>query len=388
MKNKNVRLLMIFNFLNDFRLYSAFLIIYLSSITKSIATGMGLLSITMIVSAISEIPTGIISDLIGRKKTIIMGAIFSTLAVFFYAIGNNIFLLLFASILLGMSQALFSGNNEALLYDSLKENDSEVLYKEYLGKTSSMFQLGLAISAILGGIVSIWSIKLVFYFSIIPQLLSLFVVLLIKPVNENLKDQNPYKHFKASIKEFFKNKDIRQISLLSACDYSLLESSYEMSAIFIKLVWPTWSIGIYKFLTNIFGAVGFWFSGKVIKKMSHKKALISSNLISCVLNLIGFVFKGVLSPIFISLSSLMFGINITANGDIKQSYFSGKYRATLGSIDSLIKTLFFSIFAVIFGLIADKIGVGYSFITIQSILVIITFIYPIVLKDYKKNYIK
>mgnify|MGYP000034195959 CR=1 FL=1 len=62
-------------------------------------------------------------------------------------------ILVIGAILSGLSGSLFSGNNSALLYDTLKENRKEDKYAEFEGKNSSMFQFALGISAILGSFV-------------------------------------------------------------------------------------------------------------------------------------------------------------------------------------------------------------------------------------------
>ena len=154
-----------------------------------------------------------------------------------------------------------------------------------------------------------------------------------------------------------------------------------MSGMFIKLVWPIWAVGIYKMFTNLFGTISFWFSGKFIKKYGHNKSLIVSNCFSCFFESIGFILKSFVSPILIAISSLTFGIKITTLSDIKQSLYSNKQRATMGSIDSLIKSLLFSIIAILFGLIADIMGIVIAFLIIQVIRLVITYIYSIILKN-------
>jgi MFS family permease len=69
--HKNIRILTWFNFFTDFKLYAPLAIIYFSHVTGSFALGMGIFSITMIASALFEIPTGVFSDRIGRRKTVI-----------------------------------------------------------------------------------------------------------------------------------------------------------------------------------------------------------------------------------------------------------------------------------------------------------------------------
>jgi MFS family permease len=74
-KPKNLRLLTYFNFFLDFRPYTVVAILYFQQITGSFALGMLIPSIVMISSAAFEIPTGVLSDKIGRKKTMMLGSI-------------------------------------------------------------------------------------------------------------------------------------------------------------------------------------------------------------------------------------------------------------------------------------------------------------------------
>lgn len=132
-------------------------------------------SVIMISSALWEVPTGVLSDQIGRKRTMILGAVASTAAVVFYAIGGTFAALAVGGILEGMSRALYSGNNDALLYDTLAEQGLEQHFAEYSGKTHSMFQVAAAIAAIVGSVLAFFSYPLVMWLSVIPQALNIIV---------------------------------------------------------------------------------------------------------------------------------------------------------------------------------------------------------------------
>lgn len=66
--HKNIKLLAWFNFLLDFRFYSPIAIIYFTKVSGSFALGMSVFSLTMLSSALFEVPTGFYSDMIGKKK--------------------------------------------------------------------------------------------------------------------------------------------------------------------------------------------------------------------------------------------------------------------------------------------------------------------------------
>ncbi len=74
---------------------------------------------------IFEVPTGIIGDKYGRKTSIILG-IFGWILFgvgFFFANSFGFFIVLF--ILLGINLTFISGSDEALIYDSLKQDKKE-----------------------------------------------------------------------------------------------------------------------------------------------------------------------------------------------------------------------------------------------------------------------
>src|SRR3989338_9127881 len=117
--HKNIRILAWFNFFSSFRLFAAILIIYFQRVTGSYALGMSIISVVFISTAIFEIPTGIFSDRIGRKNTMILGALSGVLAVVFYAIGISYWILVVGAIFEGLGRSFFSGNNTSLLHDTL-----------------------------------------------------------------------------------------------------------------------------------------------------------------------------------------------------------------------------------------------------------------------------
>ena len=133
---KNIKLLAWFNFFTDFKLYSAITILYFTRVTGSLALGMSIFSIASIADAVFEVPTGILSDIIGRKNTIVLGALASVAYAACYALGGSFWMLALGAIFQGLSVAFYSGNNDALLHDSLKESGKEKQYHNFLGKLS------------------------------------------------------------------------------------------------------------------------------------------------------------------------------------------------------------------------------------------------------------
>ena len=128
--SRNIKILTWQGFLAGFSLWAPIAAIYFSKVSGSYALGLSIFSIAMVSSAVFEIPTGVFSDLIGRKYTTVLGGFFYMLGGIFYALGFNYWWLVAGAIFDGLGKAFYSGNNNALLYDSLnKSNRREELEK-------------------------------------------------------------------------------------------------------------------------------------------------------------------------------------------------------------------------------------------------------------------
>ncbi|MEI6532396.1 MAG: MFS transporter [Candidatus Roizmanbacteria bacterium] len=375
--HKNIRLLTWFNFFSDFRPYAPIAILYFSNITGSYAIGLSIFSIEMISASIGEVPTGIISDMVGRKQTIIFGAIMSVLSLIFYAIGAHFYILVLGSICAGIARSFFSGNNQAFLHDTLKEFNQEQAYAEHAGKVASMFQFALAISALIGGIVAYFSFSILMWISLIPQVICFLISIQMKePKIHNMSDEsNIYSHLNEAVQNFRNNSKLRTLSIASILEYGIGETIYQFNSAFVSLLWPVWAIGISKMLSNIFAATGMRLSGRITKKLGPIRSLIFSNMYSRCVGLFAVIFPSIFSPILISSTSFPFGISLVAKDTLFQKEFANKQRATMGSLNSLGGSLFFAFFAFLFGFIADKLAPNQALIIGELLLFIVLFLY-------------
>lgn len=120
---------------------------YLSFTEITLIMGVGLL-----VGLLLELPSGALADLIGRKKTVMIGRICGVIGFILYSVSNNFWMFLVANIFYHANWAFESGALPALLYDSLKENGKE---KEWYQKTEAntffWCTIGMAIASVIGG---------------------------------------------------------------------------------------------------------------------------------------------------------------------------------------------------------------------------------------------
>ncbi len=375
--HRNVKLLTWFNFFTDFRPYAPVAVIYFSKISGSYALGLAVFSIEMLSSSVCELPTGVISDMVGRKKTIVLGAGMAVLSLVCYAIGINFLVLALGGIFAGIARSFYSGNNQALLHDSLKENNQEESYAEHAGKTTSMFQFAAAGAALLGGVIAYFSFPTVMWLSVVPQILCLMISLrMTEPkIHDQDDETNIYSHIKEAMIKFKENAKLRSLSVASILDYGIGETIYQFSTAFVALLWPVWAIGITRMLSGLFAAIGMRVSGKVTKKLGFLKSLVGANIYSRAAGLLAAIFPTVVSPILIASTSFPYGIGQIAKDTLFQKEFTDKQRATMGSLNSLGGSLFFAVFAYVFGNLADKLAPNEALVIAELLLFSVTIIY-------------
>lgn len=339
-----------------FSLWAPIAAIYFSKVSGSYALGLSIFSIAMVSSAIFELPTGIFSDLIGRKYTTMLGGFFYMFAGIFYALGFNYWFLVTGALMEGLARSFYSGNNEALLYDSLNKSDKREELAKFMGFIGAAEQWALGIAALLGGILAaIYSFKFVMWLSVIPLFLSFIIGFrLIEVPNEEKNEGNIYTHLKEAWNNFIKNNRLRLLSLSEIIGYGFGESGWQFRTVFVATLWPTWAIGMSQMLSNIGAAISFQLSGKILKRFKAIQILMFDKIFSKMVDFIALVFPTVASPAIMTITSVLYGPTEVAQKSLLQKEFNDKQRATMGSLNSLGKSLFFAIAAVLLGWIADK----------------------------------
>lgn len=352
---RNIKLLAIFNFFTDFKFYSAVLVLYFANVTGSYTLAMSLFAVAMISAAFFEVPTGILSDRVGRKNTLIFGAVSAIIGGVFYAIGGTYIILFIGALLEGLSYSFYSGNNDALLHDSLRDLDKSHTFDHYLGKISAMFQAALTIGALSGGVIAYYSFSWVMWLSVIPQVICLMVALFItEPSTHTTKTTNIYAHLKKSLQTIWRNKNLRLLSINEILGYGIGESAFQFKSAFIATLWPTWAIGIAKTLSFIGGGISYWYAGVLIKKFKGLNIMLFELIINRIINTFSLLFPSVASPALMATTSFLYGTTDVASKSLMQKEFTDSERATLASIVSFGGNIVFGIYSIILGVVADR----------------------------------
>jgi MFS family permease len=129
------------------------------------ANGLGMKEVLLLQAVYSvsivilEIPSGYFADVLGRKISLVIGAICGFAGFLTYSVSFGILGFLIAEIILGVGQSMISGADSAMLYDSLFELKKEDKYIKYEGRMTSIGNIAEATAAFVAFLPALISIR-------------------------------------------------------------------------------------------------------------------------------------------------------------------------------------------------------------------------------------
>ena len=345
--HKNLKIAYVIAFINELYLPIAiWLLFYLNHLDFTQVAIIGALG--TVSSNLFEIPTGAISDLIGRKWTLFASFIIGMIGLLVIATGSGFWIFALGRVINGLSKALFSGTHESLMYDTLKSSGQEKQYDQVVSKTTTLVWIALFISAILGGsIYDVWNIGPYIITAIIFFIAAMLCLFIDEPIidSETFNLSNYLKQNARGFSELFKDKKTTQITLLMIT----VSAGYFFAAKILGISQAEQyglngkGVGLLFGTGYIIGAISSHFYPEWRKKLGSTKLLILSTL--AVLS--SFIFAPVVGVVLGSLliiarisSSTTFG---NTKSIIMNRFISSKNRATALSTLTLLSELPFTL---------------------------------------------
>lgn len=108
--------------------------------------------VAVLVGILMEVPSGVLSDLLGKKKTIIVGSLFLITSCLILINATQFIHFLLGNITMFIGFSFQSGATEAFAYDSLKVVKKERFYDTVAAKHTSITIIATLISTFFGGL--------------------------------------------------------------------------------------------------------------------------------------------------------------------------------------------------------------------------------------------
>lgn len=314
-------------------------------------------SVFSIMVVFLEVPTGYFADIFGRKKTLIFGGVFTTLAILFYSFGYNFYQFLIVEIFFAFGMSLISGCDSAFLYDTLKDLNKEDLYKKIWGNSLFYSLIFLAFANIAGGFLGKINLRWPFYISLpffalsIPIAMSMQEPKRHKPIFERGYIYDLLKTIKDLV---VNNKKVKWLIIYSAVIIGFNQAALWLYQPYFKLSGlDIFYFGIVFAAFQIVAAISSKYAHKIEEKLGQKNSLAMLVILVSVSYFLMHNFIFLFSFSFAFIQQFVRGFSKIVFTDYINKLTSSEIRATVLSAQSLLERLFYALIVPIIGWVVD-----------------------------------
>jgi MFS family permease len=393
----------LYGFFKNLRLFDAFLILFLLENDMTFVQIGVLYSIREIVLAITEIPSGVIADAFGRKKTLISSFFFYILSFVIFYLAHDFYWFIIAMLTFAIGDAFRTGVHKAMIYHYLKENGWSNQKVNYYGHTRSWSQFGSAISALMAAAVVFYSgsLRLIFLISIFPYLIDALLII----SYPNYLDGKKVTFNTSSIATAFKDvsmaflQSFKRMYFIKALSSSSLYTGYyravkdyiqpllKLFALSLPiLAWLEGEqkiaivVGVIYFISFLINAIASRYSGKIAS--AYPNIAIPLNLTIAVGFILG-ILTGILFHYSFFAVSIVCFISVLAIENLRKpmgvaliaDLSKDKALATVLSASSQAKSIIAAILAPVIGYVADAYDPGVAIAVVTALLILLTPLY-------------
>ncbi|MBB6452478.1 MFS family permease [Salirhabdus euzebyi] len=324
---------------------------------------------------LGEVPGGVVADRFGPKVSFLIGVIIKigSISLLIYAYEPWMFFLF--SALNGLSVTFFSGADEALIYESLKEDGKHNQMDWAMGKIQSAGFVSMILAVLFGAYLAqdlqneqfILLILLGLLFHLVELVLIFFVR---NPKNTGTFKANPFKQVTAGVKAIRKEPTLLLLFINFTLVFIPADSVYEAfnQPIFTNAGLPVVMIGVMYALAATLGymtsqSVG-WFSSK----FSRKSLMFVTGILAAIGLFVSAVFGETLWIVLGAFFLLRIGQAMRGPiySQLKNDLIPSEIRATTLSLISVLDSAFD---LIVFGMLSLVAFDGLTGILIASSLI-------------------
>lgn len=369
---RNIKTDYFFRFISSFTICEAIWVLYLGYRGLSLWQ-IGLLEgIFHATSLLSEVPSGALADILGRKYMIILSRVCSMVSAMFMLLSGSIWQFGIGFVFSAWSYNFISGSEEALLYDSFLCLGEENKYYKTNSRLSVITEISQGIATFAGGIMAEYSYRACYISVILIAAVSLVPCAFFKePEQSNLKKKERislWKHFIISFGIIKNIKQVRGILLFYSLIFTFYVSVYFYSQeYFYGLGLNKVGISVIMLSVGMASCLGALLSEK-IHQVLKKHTRFAASFMVC-LGIMG------MSLGRIDVSVVCFAVMGFANSllyplqsaSLNRLIPSGQ-RATILSVSSMVFSLFMIVLFPVIGLLADILQLKSIFLIIGAVL--------------------
>src|SRR5210317_1270914 len=140
------------NFLFGVQFITPYLALYMESQLQSLSQVALIFSLQSAAMILFELPTGISSDILGRKKSLVISGLIQILSLIILYFASNILGFIFYAILQGIIIGFSNKASESYIYETLILENSQSEFKKHFTNVYGMWSLGATFSSIIASL--------------------------------------------------------------------------------------------------------------------------------------------------------------------------------------------------------------------------------------------
>ncbi|WP_430812710.1 MULTISPECIES: MFS transporter [unclassified Carboxylicivirga] len=358
-----------------FMLTMPILMLFFQDLGFSVEESFQLKAIYSIAIVVFEIPSGYAADVLGRRRTLIIGSLMGTLGFAIYAVSTGFYAFLAAELILGVGQSFISGADSALLYDSLKADGRERHYLKYEGRNFSVGNFSEALAGFAGGALAEISLRTPFIFQTVIAFIAVpAAFMLVEPQLYTRRQKATWRDIFAVVKyAMVSNRSLRYNIIYSSIIGSATLTMAWVYPLYLKEIgFREIHIGMSSTLVNLVVGMTTLFAYKIEQRLRPKLTVWGTTLLITG----GFVLAGLVHSVYVLPVLVLFyfsrGIATPVLKDYINRITASEMRATVLSIRSLIIRANFAVLAPLFGYLTDRLSLQQAFIIIGIIFIVLT----------------
>lgn len=387
-----------YGFLKNLRFFEPFLVLFFLEKGLSYFQIGSLYAIREIATNILEIPTGVIADAMGRRRTMISSFIAYIISFWVFNFASDFSLMIGAMLLFSFGDAFRTGTHKAMIFEYLRIQGWKDQNVHYYGHTRSYSQMGSALSSLIAAFIVFHtgSFRAIFIYSIIPYFLDLLLMMTYPKELDGpaaaFEKGKVWLQVKRVLKDFaYSFKNLHMIKAIA--NISVYTGFYKAARDYLQPLLNTFALSLPLMLaldekqrsSVVIGIVYFllFLSTSFISRRSGKFADRFANLcIPLNLTLVIAYSTGIISGFFmvagIPVLSILAYMSIYLIQNLRKplgiavvsNLIDKDILATALSAESQASALTAAGIALLMGFFADTLGVGYALIIIPGFLLL------------------